>query len=220
LLVISDEVYEHMVFDGLEHVRFAALNNGEMFDRTMTVFSAGKTFSCTGWRVGYFVAPSRLALPLIKAQSVVAFASATPLELAVSGAMACAEEEGYFDSFPPMLQAKRDRMVNTLRSVGMKPIVPQGGYFTMIDSSDMELADTATTEWTAATPLHERRDYQLAVQLTKTVGITPIPPSPFYSPHNRHLADNMLRLAYCKRDEEIDAVAATLSDAQAAGMIK
>ena len=219
LLVISDEVYEHMVFDGLEHVRFASLKNGEMFERTMTVFSAGKTFSCTGWRVGYFVAPSRLALPLIKAQSVVAFASATPLELAVASAMTRAEQEGYFDSFPAMLQAKRDRMVAALRAVGLKPIVPQGGYFTMIDSSEMTLEDCATMEWTEETPLPERRDYQLAVQLSKTIGITAIPPSPFYSPHNRHLADNMLRLAYCKRDEEIDAVAVALRDAHAAGLL-
>lgn len=220
LLVISDEVYEHMVFDGLEHVRFATLNGGEMFDRTMTVFSAGKTFSCTGWRVGYFLAPARLALPLIKAQSVVAFASATPLELAVSGAMVRATEEGYFDSLPSVLQAKRDRMVSMLRDVGLKPIVPQGGYFTMIDSSDMQLEDGVTTEWTEATPLAQRRDYQLAVQLTKSVGITAIPPSPFYSPHNRHLADNMLRLAYCKRDDELDAVAATLMNAYTAGLLQ
>ena len=210
LLVLSDEVYEHMVFDGAEHVRFATLGD-DLYDRTMTCFSAGKTFSCTGWRVGYFIAPPRLTLPLIKAQSVIAFAAATPLELACEAAFRSAEEEGYFEELAATLQGKRDALVSTLRGVGLKPIVPQGGYFTMIDTAELPLEGGAAGS-EAGTPLAERRDWRLAEQLTRSVGVTAIPPAPFYSPHNRHLADNMLRLAFCRRDEELQAVAAALSE--------
>ena len=84
---------------------------------------------------------------------MVAFAAATPLELAVARAFTQAEDEGYFDTFPGMLQAKRDSMLGLLRQCGLKPIVPQGGYFTMIDTSEMPLDEGSTLEWDAETPL-------------------------------------------------------------------
>merc|ERR1712150_208998 len=130
---ISDEVYERTVYDDNEHIHFASLPG--MFERTMTLFSAGKTFSCTGWRVGYVIAPPPLAAPLLASHAALNFCVATPLQKGVAGAFASAESEGYFDWLPKMMQGKRDSLVSVLEEVGLKPIVPEGGYFVLCDAT-------------------------------------------------------------------------------------
>lgn len=192
VLILSDEVYEFMTFDGLKHERFALLDG--MFERTLSLFSAGKTFSCTGWRIGYCIGPQHLIEPLINTQGVVAFCSATPLELGISNAFKIAQENNYFEDLAALLQTKRDNLCRALSNAGMKPIVPQGGYFVMADTSKIN---------PGVSGVGGPRDFQVNQHLTEVVGVTGIPTSGFYAEENMHLSDNMLRFAYCKTDEEI-----------------
>jgi aspartate/methionine/tyrosine aminotransferase len=92
LMVLSDEVYEHMVFEGLRHEHFASLDG--MFDRTVTLFSVGKTFSCTGWRLGYAIGPSHMIHPIKALHAAVNFSTATPLQKATARAFTHADETG------------------------------------------------------------------------------------------------------------------------------
>jgi len=203
LIVVSDEVYEFMTFDGLQHERFALLDG--MFERTISLFSAGKTFSCTGWRVGYCIGPKHFIEPLIASQGVVAFCSATPLELGISEAFKVAESLGYFSELASKLERKRDSLCEALFAAGMDPIIPKGGYFLMADTSKIEV-DYSSDK---SIP----RDVLVNKWLTETIGVTGIPTSGFYSKENMHLSDNMLRYAYCKTDEEIAAAAERLRKA-------
>lgn len=120
LIVVSDEVYEYMMFDGLKHERFALMDN--MFERTVSLFSAGKTFSCTGWRIGYCIGPQHLIEPLIDTQGSVAFCAATPLELAIAESFKLGQKNGYFTELAASLQDKRDKLCDALSSAGMSPI--------------------------------------------------------------------------------------------------
>lgn len=104
VLVLADEVYEFMAFDGLPHERFAALPG--MFDRTISLFSAGKTFSCTGWRVGYAVAPAHLTTAITKAHSTVPFCGTTPFEVAMASCFTQVRTNGYLDELKATLEVR------------------------------------------------------------------------------------------------------------------
>lgn len=104
VLVLADEVYEFMCYDGLEHVRIASLPG--MYDRTISLFSAGKTFSCTGWRVGYAVAPAPLASAITKAHSVVPFCGTTPFEVAMAHCFKHIQHSDYIAELKNTLQVQ------------------------------------------------------------------------------------------------------------------
>ncbi|CAK9073433.1 unnamed protein product [Durusdinium trenchii] len=206
ILVISDEVYERCVYDNVSHFHFASLPG--MFERTMTLFSVGKTFSCTGWRVGYIIAPSSLAAPLLASHTAVNFCAPTPLQKASAAAFDQAEKEGYFEWFPKMMQEKRDFLVKVLQEVGLKPLVPEGGYFIICDATIfLEAAHIDDDHVSAETPLDERPDVKVCKWMTEKVGVTAIPVSPFYLPESRHYANRLVRLAFCK-DEATMSLAA------------
>jgi kynurenine--oxoglutarate transaminase/cysteine-S-conjugate beta-lyase/glutamine--phenylpyruvate transaminase len=138
LTVVTDEVYEHVVFDGREHVRFATLPN--MWDRTLTVSSAGKTFSVTGWKVGWLIGPQRLVNGVMLANQWVQFSVPTPLQEAVAEMLVKADEpyQGhatYYDYVRATYKAKRDALVEALTSAGMHAYVPEGGIFVMANTS-------------------------------------------------------------------------------------
>eukprot|EP00746_Dinoflagellata_sp_MGD_P062827 gnl/MRDRNA2_/MRDRNA2_26408_c0_seq1.p1 gnl/MRDRNA2_/MRDRNA2_26408_c0~~gnl/MRDRNA2_/MRDRNA2_26408_c0_seq1.p1 ORF type:complete len:432 (+),score=71.21 gnl/MRDRNA2_/MRDRNA2_26408_c0_seq1:141-1298(+) len=199
LLVISDEVYERCVYDGVEHIHIASLPG--MFDRTITLFSAGKTFSCTGWRVGYIIAPAPLSQPLIASHAAMNFCVPTPFQKALTAAFDCAEKEKYFTWLPEMMQAKRDALVKVLEEVGLKPVVPDGGYFVICNATLAQNAagiSVNAVTLTSDTPLDQRPDVQVCEWLTKEVGVTAIPVSPFYLPEDRNQANYLIRFAFCK----------------------
>mmetsp|Transcript_23921 Transcript_23921/g.70453 ORF Transcript_23921/g.70453 Transcript_23921/m.70453 type:complete len:439 (-) Transcript_23921:439-1755(-) len=206
LIVVSDDVYEASVASGLEHVRFATLPG--MWERTISVYSAGKTFSCTGWRVGYMVAPSDITAHLLKAQSITAHSNAAPLEQAVAESLRAAETNGYYQELPALLEGKRNIIASALARAGLRPMVSGGGYFLMCDTSHLPVDAPASGP---NTPLAERRDFLACKYLTEEVGVTGIPTAGFYSPENRALADNTLRFAYCKADEDLSDAANRLS---------
>ena len=127
VLVLSDEVYEWMVYPGAQHIRMATLPG--MWDRTVTLGSAGKTFSVTGWKIGWAIAPAPIIHAINMAHQWIPFAVATPFQEAVAVALEQVEEHGYFAWLGQMYQQKRDRLLPALRQVGLTPVTPDGSYF-------------------------------------------------------------------------------------------
>lgn len=205
VVVLSDEVYEHIVFDQ-PHLSPATIEGLE--DKTLTLSSAGKTFSCTGWKVGWAVGPSRLVQAVTAAQQWVNFSAPTPNQDAIAQALVQAREpyqghNTFYDYLAQDYQKKRDVLVKALGSAGMAPIVPPGGFFVMADTSSIEF-DYDPSEVTVAMPSKEApRDWALSRWLTQEVGVTAIPPSAFYSEPNVPLAQNLLRFAFCKDTQTI-----------------
>ncbi|GAB9465258.1 Kynurenine-oxoglutarate transaminase [Globisporangium polare] len=203
VLILSDEVYEFMAYDGLTHERIGSFPG--MFDRTISLFSAGKTFSCTGWRVGYAVAPEHLTGAITKAHSTVPFCGTTPFEVAMASCFKQAQTNGYLDELKATLEAKRDRLVGALSEANWRPIVPEGGYFVCCDVTHLPIfQEFADTEITAELPKQQYPDYQFAYKLCKEHKLAVIPTSPFFSRPEHLLAPGVVRLAYCKDDKTLD----------------
>lgn len=202
--VLADEVYEWMVYPDktgertIEHVRMATLPG--MWERTITLGSAGKTFSVTGWKVGWAIAPEPIAHAILMGHQWIPFTVATPLQEAVAVGFEQGEKEGYFEWLGQMYQEKRDKLLEVLTDVGLTPVRPDGSYFILTDSSSLP----------APVEPDVRRDVSVCRWLTREVGVAAIPPSHFYSPQNQHLTDNLIRFCFCKTDEMLDAAAEKL----------
>ncbi len=199
ILVLSDEVYEWMVYPDpvrqVEHVRMATLPG--MAERTITLGSAGKTFSVTGWKIGWVIAPPHLAHAVLMAHQWIPFAVSTPLQEAVAVALEIAPEQDYFTWLSRMYQAKRDKLLRALNDVGLTPVCPDGSYFILVDTSRLDVPVEPGV----------RRDVSLCRWFTRQVGVVPIPPSFFYSAPHQHLTDNLIRFCFCKTDEMLDEAA-------------
>jgi kynurenine---oxoglutarate transaminase / cysteine-S-conjugate beta-lyase / glutamine---phenylpyruvate transaminase len=216
ITIISDEVYEHIIFDPDRepHISIATI----LPQQTLTLSSAGKTFSATGWKVGWAIGPAHLIKAVTAVQQWVNFSAATPNQDAIAMSLLRAEQT-YTDPANPSLsyttyyeylaaeyKRKRTLLIDALRSAGMIPVVPPGGFFIMVDTSAIQFPyqekyAQLTTDAMPTTPMP--RDWALSRWLTEEVGVTAIPPSAFYSVPNVHLARNMLRFAFCKSDATI-----------------
>ncbi|NDJ59717.1 MAG: aminotransferase class I/II-fold pyridoxal phosphate-dependent enzyme, partial [Chloroflexi bacterium] len=131
--VISDEVYEHLIFDGAQHIPIATLP--EMFERTVTIGSLGKSFSVTGWKVGWVYGPPELMVGVARAHQFITFAVNHPAQSAAAYALNLPGT--YFEEFRAMYTAKRDKLMTALTGAGMKAKQPEGTYFIMADFSDV-----------------------------------------------------------------------------------
>lgn len=207
ILVLSDEVYEWMTYsDGertnherIEHTRIATLPG--MWERTITLGSAGKTYSVTGWKIGWAIASERLTHAILMAHQWIPFTVATPLQEAVATALEVSPEKDYFNWLSTMYQGKRDFLLDVLRSVGLPTLTPDGSYFILVDTSHLDVP----------TEPGSRRDQSLCRWFTREVGVAAIPPSPFYSPEHQYLTDNLARFCFCKTDEMLEEAAARLT---------
>jgi N-succinyldiaminopimelate aminotransferase len=180
---ICDEVYEHLIFDGKRHIPLMTLPG--MRDRTMRIGSAGKTFSLTGWKVGYITAAANLTPLVQKAHQNLTFTTAPNLQRAV--AIGLGKDDSYFASLSTSLQARRDRMAVGLAEVGFDVLPTNGSYF-------------ITTDFT---PLRfNGDDVAFCRHITEHAGVTAIPVSAFYDEPGapKHYA----RFAFCKRPEVLD----------------
>eukprot|EP01116_Phalansterium_solitarium_P013716 TRINITY_DN31117_c0_g1_i1.p1 TRINITY_DN31117_c0_g1~~TRINITY_DN31117_c0_g1_i1.p1 ORF type:complete len:443 (-),score=136.11 TRINITY_DN31117_c0_g1_i1:174-1502(-) len=197
LLVLSDEVYEAMVYDGIEHTRIATLPG--MWDRTLTLGSAGKSFSVTGFKVGWIFGPEDLITGVFKGHQFIPFCVATPMQdaIAVGFELALTSEKNYFPDLTKTYQAKRDKLCSLLEDAGLPTFRPQGSYFVLADTS--RVRDEAF--YNPADP--SRRDVQFCRFLTKEIGVAAIPPSAFYSPEHAHLGAGLARFCFCKTDETL-----------------
>jgi len=191
LYVVADEAYEQLAFDGTPHIRFA--NMPGMFDKTITVFSAGKSFECTGWKIGWTVASEEVSNAIQMGSQWVLFCVASPLQYAIGKSLQKAKHNGWFPSLREKLQRRRDNLVVNLESAGLKPIVPQGGYFVMANTSKFDFQRTPGSP----------KDFDFCRWLIKTYGLGPIPPSAFYCKEHATIMEDYTRFAICKTDELI-----------------
>ena len=185
-----------------------------MFERTVSLFSAGKTFSCTGFRVGYAIGPAPLVQPILSAHAAMNFCCPTPLQMALAHAFKQARLGTYFDWISSMMQEKRDGLVEVLKQCELRPVIPDGGYFVVADATRMyeSAGMTIDEDIPPDTPLDQRPDYQICKWMTEHVGVTMIPVSPFFNPPDRHLANHMVRLAFCKDQPTLELATQRLLD--------
>ena len=180
--VIADEVYEHIVFDGAAHISMLALDG--MRERTIAIGSAGKSFSLTGWKVGYATAAPQLLDPIIKAHQFTTFT--TPPDLQKAVAYGLAKDVAYFKGLAADLQTKRDRLQQNCAALGLDVIPCQGTYFLTLDMSRLGLGSD---------------DAALARRMTIEAGVTSVPVSAFYG---ENAPTDYLRLCFAKRDSVLD----------------
>ncbi|XP_021111078.1 kynurenine--oxoglutarate transaminase 3 isoform X2 [Heterocephalus glaber] len=193
-LCISDEVYEWLVYTGNKHLKIATFPG--MWERTVTIGSAGKTFSVTGWKLGWSIGPHHLIKHLQTVQQNTIYTCATPLQEALAQALwidikRMDDPECYFNSLPKELEVKRDRIVHLLESVGLKPIVPDGGYFIIADVSsiDADLSDMMN---------NEPYDYKFVKWMTKNKKLAAIPVSAFCNSETKSQFEKFVRFCFIK----------------------
>ena len=179
--VIADEVYEHLLFAPAEHIPIATLPG--MFARTVTVSSAGKLFSATGWKVGWVYGPPDLVEGVARAHQFVTFAVHHPSQEAIAYALNLPGT--YYETFKAMYETKRQLMMSALDSGGLKYCAPQGTYFMLADYSQVF----------NGTPM------EFTHYLVKEVGVACIPPESFYSQEHRNIGHGYVRFAFCKSDD-------------------
>ncbi|XP_044262023.1 kynurenine aminotransferase [Tribolium madens] len=207
VLCISDEVYEWIVYKPNKHVRIATLPG--MWERTITIGSAGKTFSVTGWKLGWAYGPAHLMVNLQMVHQNCVYTGNTPVQEAVAVSFEkeiarLDKDECYFNSISSELAAKRDFTSKFLCDVGMKPTIPEGGYFMVADWSPLESKVDLATEG------DKYKDYRFTKWMTKHVGLQGIPPTAFYSEPHKNLAENFVRYCFFKKDENLQKAAEIL----------
>ena len=186
---ICDEVYEHLTYDGWRHIPLMSLPG--MRERTMRIGSAGKTFSLTGWKIGYVTAPAPLATLVSKAHQNVIFATPPNLQRAV--AMGLGKDDAYFVDFAAGLAAKRDRLSAGLAAIGMTALPAQGSYFVNADFAPLGFAGD---------------DVAFCRHITEAAGVTAIPLSAFYA---GDAPTHYARFAFCKKEAVLDEAVARLA---------
>jgi methionine aminotransferase len=189
IYLISDEVYEHLVFDGLRHASMLA--HQELYARAFVVSSFGKTYHVTGWKTGYVVAPPALSAELRKVHQYVSFCGVTPLQWALADYMA--EHPEHVDELPMFYQAKRDLFADLLKDSRFSFTRAPGTYFQLVDYSAIrpDLEDVAMAEW-----------------LTREHGVAAIPVSVFYQTPPKDL--RLVRFCFAKREETLRQAAGKL----------
>ncbi len=188
VIAMTDEVYEHLVFDGRQHHTLASLPG--MAGRTVTISSLGKTFSVTGWKVGWTVAERALSQAIFRAHQFVTFCGAAPLQEAA--ATAVASPPTFYTDLTHFYTQKRNFLLDALRSAGLEPIVPGGTYFVMVDITSLGFAN----------------DVAFCRYLTQEIGVAAIPPSAFY--HNPADGAGLARFAFCKEEKTLEEAARRL----------
>lgn len=190
LLVLADEVYESLVYDDLPFIKFASLP--EMWERTISLGSAGKTFGVTGWKVGWCLGPPELIRPVSLLHQWTSFSVSTPLQEATAIALERAESENYFKETTALYSSLRDKLYNVLQKSGLNPILPSGGYFIMGNTKSVHPASEYN---------HSRRDVNVCKYLTAAAGVCSIPTSSFYDTADSKAIEEAgywARFAFCK----------------------
>ena len=186
-LVLTDDIYEHIVYAG-EHIPMATLPG--MAERTVAVNSLSKTYSVTGWRVGWVVAPAPLTSAIRKVHDFLTVGAAAPLQAA--GVVALALPDAYYAALADDYRRRRDLLLPGLEAAGLRPFVPDGAYYVMVDIGEVTDEDDVT----------------FARRLTANPGVASVPGSSFYS--RPELGRTKVRFAFPKRDETLAEAARRL----------
>jgi len=191
--VVTDEVYEHLVFDGLEHVPVATLPG--MRERTLTISSAGKTFSTTGWKVGWVSGPAEAVAAVRTVKQFLTYVASGPFQPAVALGLGLGDE--VYAGLSRSMQAKRDVLVQALRGIGLDVAVPGGTYFVVADVAPLGATDAL----------------EFCRKLPGRVGVAGVPVSVFHD--DVDAARTLVRFAFCKQDDVLREAAARLSTLRA-----
>jgi len=212
-LAFTDEIYEHIIYSPVQSSEFGAPSGGTepplttnhgslatshvcmatldgMRERTVVVNSLSKTYSVTGWRVGYCIAPPEITSAIRKVHDFLTVGAANPLQHA--GAYALSLPPSYYDEVQREYQKKRDFIVPVLQNAGLKSDYPDGAYYVMCDISDFGFSD----------------DVEFTRHLIREIGVAVVPGSSFY--HDKSLGSHLVRFCFCKKDETLDAAAERL----------
>lgn len=195
LIVIMDEVYMSLVYES-SHYHLALIPG--MWERTITLCSIGKTFSCTGWKIGWAVGPANLVAALGKIVTYQSFSVATPLQKAVARALRLAEDNGYYTTLVAEYKERRKLLCDVLLKNNLSPVPCSGGYFVLADISKVD-----PKHYYDPTDTNFARDWQFCRWLTKTIGVCAIPLTAFCFPEHRKMYDSYVRFAFCKSEAEI-----------------
>ena len=191
LIVICDEVYEHLIFDQRPHIPLMTLPG--MRERCVRIGSAGKTFSMTGWRIGYASGPERLMTGMMKAHQFVAYTCPPHLQFAVAEGLAMGDD--YFRRFVAAMAEKRDRIVGGLKGVGFDVLACEGTYFATVDIRSVDRGD----------------DDAFCRELTEKAGVAAVPVSAFYRAGDPLAPRNYARFCFCKKPAVLDEAMRRLS---------
>ncbi|HKY97298.1 MAG TPA: aminotransferase class I/II-fold pyridoxal phosphate-dependent enzyme [Gemmatimonadaceae bacterium] len=187
-IAITDEIYEHIRYAGGHHV--LATWPG-MKHRTVTISGLSKTFSCTGWRLGYAIAPLEMSSPIRKVHDFLTVGAPAPLQAA--GAIGMAFGPEYYNDMARDYRERRDMMVNALNEAGFKFCAPEGAYYILADFTEMS----------------DLRGVDFAMWLAKEIGIATVPGTSFY--HEPRLGETVTRFAFCKKKETLERAAERLA---------
>ena len=183
VIAITDEIYEHIIYDGREHVAMATLDG--MRERTVTISGMSKTYAVTGWRIGTMIAPPHLTHAFRQVHDFVSIGAAAPLQEA--GAFAYRMPRAYYKKLADDYQARRDRLCSALLKVGFDLEPPRGAYYVMANIEAFGATD----------------DVAFCHHLVRNLGVATVPGSSFF--HDKALGRQYLRFCFCKRDETLDA---------------
>ncbi len=182
-IAITDEIYEHILFNDKKHIAMATLDG--MRERTITINGLSKTYSVTGWRVGYTIAPPEITQAIRKVHDFLTVGAAAPLQEA--GATALRMPRSYYDKLQADYAVRREQLLGVLKDVGFQCFDPDGAYYIMTDIGAFGYDD----------------DLEFARFLVKEVGVAVVPGSSFY--HDPKLGSRQVRFTFCKRDETLAA---------------
>ncbi|NYD76475.1 aminotransferase class I/II-fold pyridoxal phosphate-dependent enzyme [Arthrobacter cupressi] len=189
-LIVSDEVYEHLTF-GVPHIPVATLPGAA--DRTITISSAGKTFSFTGWKIGWLSGPEHLVAAIRTVKQFLSYSSGTPFQAAVARGLALPDD--FYTGIAATLQRKRDILADGLRAAGLGVYLPQGTYFINVDTAPLGISDAV----------------ELARRLPGLVGVAAIPVPVFCHPEGAERTRSLLRFAFCKKEDVLVEAASRLA---------
>ncbi len=188
VIAITDEIYEHILYDGAEHIAIATLEG--MRERTITINSLSKTYSVTGWRIGYAIAPPELTAAIRKVHDFLTVGAPAPLQEA--GAIALRLPRSYYEQLAAEYAARRDKLLGALKAAGFGVYVPRGAYYIMTDISRFGFED----------------DVAFAHYLVREIGVAVVPGSSFYE--NPKKGQQQVRFCFCKTEATLEAAAERL----------
>ncbi|XP_024060336.1 kynurenine--oxoglutarate transaminase 3 isoform X2 [Terrapene carolina triunguis] len=207
-LCFSDEVYEWLVYKGNKHIKIATLPG--MWERTITIGSAGKTYSVTGWKLGWSIGPQHLIKHLQVVQQNTLYTCPSPLQEALAQALwidfkRMDDPDCYFYSLSRELEGKRNRMAQLLQEVGLKPVIPDGGYFMIVDVSALNV-DLSDME------VNQHYDYKFVKWMIKSKKLSAIPLTAFCGPESKKQFEKYIRFCFIKQDSTLDAAEVILKN--------
>jgi aminotransferase len=194
VFAVTDEVYEHLMYGDREHVSLATLDG--MRDRTITINAASKTYSCTGWRVAWAIAPPEATVALRRVHDFLTVGAPHPLQVGVAEALRL--PESYYEELQAGYAEARERLLATLEDAGFDPVRPEGAYYIMADVTDVDAPERAKQD-----------SRSFAEWLSREVGLTGVPGGSFY--HEEGVGEDLIRFHFAASEERLDAAESALA---------